>query len=113
MATVEECDAAFRELADRLTGTDPSKRSDLDRTLSCTITDLGVVFAGHLHDGKLTDIRQVTDPKDAKAQVNLAMSGDELLDLVAGRSKFPNAWATGRIKVDARVMDLVKLRSVF
>lgn len=113
MATVEECDAAFRELADRLTGADPAKRGDLDRTLSCSLTDLGVVFAGHLHDGKLTDIRQVTDPSEPKAQVNLSMSGDELLALVAGRSKFASAWATGRIKVDARVTDLIKLRSLF
>lgn len=113
MASVEECDAAFRTLADRLSDAEPGKRTDLDRTLSCTLPDLGVTFAGHLHDGELSDIRQVDDPKDVKAQVRLTMSSDDLVDLVAGRTKFAGAWASGRIKIDARVFDMIKLRSVF
>jgi hypothetical protein len=111
MASVEECDAAFRGLAKRLAATDPDKRSDLDRTLSCELPDLGVVFAGHLHDGELTDIRQV-DGKD-KAQVKLTMSSDDLIALVDGRLKFASAWASGRVKIDAGMFDLLKLRSLF
>lgn len=113
MASVEECDAAFRALADRLSSTDPTKRNDLDRTLSCTLPDLGVVFAGHLHDGTLTDIQQVEDGKGPKAQVKLTMSSDDLIALVDGRLKFASAWASGRVKIDAGVFDLLKLRSLF
>lgn len=113
MASVEDCDAAFRTLADRLSSADPDKRTDLDRTLSCTLPDLGVIFAGHLRDGELDDIRQVTDPNSGKAQVRLTMSSDDLVDLVAGRLKFAPAWASGRIKIDARVFDMIKLRSIF
>jgi alkyl sulfatase BDS1-like metallo-beta-lactamase superfamily hydrolase len=110
MASVEDCDSAFRVLAKRLSASDPDKRSDLDRTLTCRLPDIAVIFAGHLHDGQLTDIRQVDD---AKAQVKLTMSSDTLIDLVEGRLKFAPAWASGRIKLDAGVFDLIKLRSLF
>jgi putative sterol carrier protein len=112
MASVEECDSAFRALADRLDASDPANRSNLDRTLSCRLTDLDVTFVGHLHDGTLTDISQV-DGDAPKAQVRLTMSSDDLVDLVAGRMKFATAWANRRIKIDASVFDLVKLRSIF
>jgi alkyl sulfatase BDS1-like metallo-beta-lactamase superfamily hydrolase len=113
MASLEECDAAFRALADRMDSTD-SKHNNLDRTLSCTLPDLDVTFVGHLHDGTLDDIRQIDDDAHtAKAQVRLTMSSDDLVDLVAGRTKFATAWANRRVKIDASVFDLVKLRSIF
>jgi alkyl sulfatase BDS1-like metallo-beta-lactamase superfamily hydrolase len=115
MASVEQCDTAFRSLADRLASADPAKRTSLDRTLACTLPDLGVTFTGHLHDGELTDIKQVDANGSAAsdAQVKLTLSSDDLVDLVAGKTKFASAWATGRIKIDARMLDLVKLRSIF
>lgn len=114
MASVEECDAAFRTLAEQMSAADPAKRTSLDRTLSCTLPDIGVTFAGHLHDGELTDIKQVDSRSGAaNAQVKLTLSSDDLVDLVAGKMKFASAWATGKIKIDARMLDLVKLRSIF
>ena len=50
MATAEECRTALEALAARLTEVDPQKRSAVlaDRTLSCTVTDLGVTFVTKL-----------------------------------------------------------------
>lgn len=112
MATVEECEKALRELAAKLGGMDEQKRSQvvLDRSLSCTLTDLGVTFAGQLRGGELRDIRQV--PK-GDAQIKLAMTSDDLLKLTSGELNFAHAWATGRLRVDANVFDLLKLRSIF
>jgi putative sterol carrier protein len=112
MASVEECERAFHDLAARLAGADPEhrKRADFDRTLSCTLPDLGVVFAGRLNHGELTDIRRVDDPK---AQVRMTMSSDDLLSMVAGELPMGSAWATGRVKIDAGVRDLLRLRSIF
>ena len=112
MATVEECEAALHSLAERLAAVDPDMRSKyaVTRTLSCRIRDLGVVFAGRVDDGGLTDIRQVDD--GAGAQVRLATSSDDLLALAAGQLGVPAAWATGRLKIEASVLDLLKLRSL-
>lgn len=112
MASVEECEQAFRLLADRLAGADPEarKQSTLDRSLSCSLPDIGVVFGAQLQDGHLRDIRQVDQPD---GQIKLTMSSDDLMLLVAGDLSFASAWASGRVKIDARVFDLLKLRSVF
>lgn len=112
MASVAECEQAFHALAERLAGAEANTRSaaSFDRSLSCALPDLGVIFAGRLQDGTLTDIRQV-DRKDA--QVRLSMSSDDLMSLVAGDLNLGAAWASGRVKVHASVFDLIKLRTIF
>jgi hypothetical protein len=111
VATADECERALQCLADRLATSDTSRRkADFDRSLSCTIRDLDIIFAGRLKDGQLLDIGR-TNTKDA--QVRLAMSSDDLVALVDGRLKMAPAWATGRVKVEAGVRDLLKLRSIF
>lgn len=115
MATVQDCERALATLADRLAAADPEarRRNSFDRTLSCRLPDLGVAFAGHLHDGLLTDIGAVDDAAAGKAQVKLSMSSDDLVKLVDRELNLAAAWAGGRIKIDAGVLDLIKLRSVF
>jgi putative sterol carrier protein len=112
MATVEECEQALRDLAAKLAAIDKQKRSQvvLDRSLSCTLRDLGVIFAGQLRDGELRDIRQVPH---ADAQIKLTVASDDLLKLTSGELSFGHAWASGRLRVDANVFDLLKLRSIF
>jgi len=111
MATVEECAAAMRRLADRMRGMDAdTKRATmLDRSLSCHIRDLGVTFGAQLRDGTLHDIRQV----DAdNGRIRLSMTSDDLLALVDGSLSFGGAWRSGRVKVHASVFDLLKLRTL-
>ena len=112
MATAEQCEKAFRALADRLASADAEtrKNSSLDRSLSCSLPDIGVVFGARLKDGRLEDIRQVDSPD---AQVKLSMSSDDLLRIVDGELNFASAWANGKVKIDARVLDLIKMRSIF
>jgi len=112
MATVEECEKAFHDLASRLGTVDPQQRKKvvLDRSLSCKLRDLGVVFAGQLHGGELRDIRQV---EKADAQIRLTVSSDDLIKLTSGELSFASAWATGKLRIDANVFDLLKLRSMF
>jgi hypothetical protein len=112
VATVAECEQAFATLAERLSGADATTRrkASFDRTLSCRLTDLDVIFGGRLTDGRLTDIGQRKSPD---AQIRLAMSSDDLLRLVDGTLPMAGAWAGGRVKIDASVFDLLKLRSIF
>lgn len=110
MATVEECEAAMHKVADRLRSPDAAEARGkmLDRSISCHLRDLGVTFAGQLSGGEITGIRQVDSPN---GQIKLATSSDDLLALTDGELNFAKAWASGRLKVDASVFDLLKLRN--
>jgi alkyl sulfatase BDS1-like metallo-beta-lactamase superfamily hydrolase len=112
MASVEECEKAFQDLAARLGTVDPNQRKKvaLDRSLSCTLRDLEVIFAGQLHDGELRDIRRV---EKTDAQIRLTVNSDDLIKLTSGELNFASAWATGKLRIDANVFDLLKLRSIF
>ncbi len=112
MATIEECEDAFQDLAAMLAKIDADKRQKtvLDRSLSCKLRDLDVIFGGQLRDGGLYDIRRVDS---ADAQIRLAMLSDDLIRLTTGKISFASAWATGKVRVDANVFDLLKLRSLF
>lgn len=111
MATVEECEQALADLADRLAANESARSSvSFDRTLTCSIRDLDVIFAGRLKGGQLVDIRQAPS---RDAQIKLSMSSDDLVAMVAGRLKMASAWATGRVKVDASIRDVLRLRSLF
>lgn len=110
MATVEECRVALEQLGDRMAANAAGKGAvGFDRSLSCRITDLGVGFHGRLVDG---EIRDVAEGEDAKAKLKLAAGSDDLIALVRGELNIASAWAGGRLKIDASMMDLLKLRKL-
>lgn len=111
MASVDECEQALHRLAAKLAANDSAKRkAGFDRRLTCSLRDLNVVFVGQLKDGLLTGIARA---EKADGQVRLNMVSDDLLALVDGDLKMASAWATGRVKVEAGVLDLVRLRTIF
>jgi len=111
MASVEECEAAFDRLAQRLErATQQGRSSSLDRTISCRLPDLDVVYSGRIKDGRLVEVGRA---RNDRAKVKLTMTSDDLVALVDGRLRLASAWASGRVKVDASIPDMVKLRSIF
>lgn len=112
MASVKECERALKSLADRLAAVDPEQRAKyvVERTVSCHIPDLDVVFTGRLGEDGLSDVHRTDDGQSA--QVRLAANSDDLLALADGTLRAPSAWATGRLRIDASVLDLLKLRSL-
>ena len=111
MATLEECRVALETLADKMASAeeDVRRHTTLDRSLSCHVPDLDVTFSGQLRDGHIHDI--TTDPAP-RAQIRLTVNSDDLLELVAGNLNFASAWAKGRVKIEASMRDLLKLRSL-
>jgi len=111
MATKKECEAALRGLARRLDDVDESmrKRHAPDRTVSCRIPDLEITFYGRLHEGVLKDLSSKPVPE---AQIRLTVSSDDLLAVTAGKLPFASAWAAGRLKIEASVLDMIRLRSL-
>jgi putative sterol carrier protein len=111
MATVDECRAALDQLAVRLAGNaaEASQKLDFNRTIACRITDLGTAFHGRLTDGQIVDL---TDGDDPKAKLAMIIGSDDLVALVNGQLNATSAWATGRLKIDASVFDMLKLRKL-
>ena len=111
MATVDDCRTALQRLAKRLAdnAAEASQRLDFDRTLACRVTDLNVAFHGRLSGGQILGL---TDGDDPSAKIKLTAASDDLVALVDGKLNVASAWANGRIKIDAGVLDLLKLRKL-
>ncbi|GGS70059.1 alkyl sulfatase C-terminal domain-containing protein [Streptomyces griseoviridis] len=114
MATIEECRAALEKLSENMRGTEGGVRAaaELDRSVSCHVTDLDVTFAGRMADGVI-DVREtLTGPPREKADIRLTMTGDDLVALVGGELNFAKAWGSGRVRLEAGLRDLFRLRKL-
>jgi putative sterol carrier protein len=110
MATLDQCREALNQLAARLAqNAGAGGRLDFDRTLACQVPDLSAAFHGRLEDGKIVGLADGDDPK---AKIKMIIDSDDLLELVAGRLDAGKAFASGRLKIKASVMDLLKLRKL-
>ena len=107
MASLEECTTALEGLAARLASLD--HKADFERTLSCTIKDLDVILKGTFKDGSFVDIAEA--PK-SDGNIKLTAESDDLIALCDGELNVAKAWASGRLKVDASIMDMMKLREL-
>lgn len=114
MATIEECRSALDRLSENLAKAEGDMRNAaaLDRSLSCRITDLDITFVGRLSDGCIQDVVTVPGTPDERAQIRLTMAGDDLVALVEGRLHFAKAWGSGRVKLEAALRDLLRLRKL-
>jgi hypothetical protein len=111
MASVDEVEAALRDLAVRLGSVDAATREQhaVERSISCWVSDLKECFTARLGADGLTDLER---GGQHDGQVRLKVTSDDLLALTKGELSFPVAWATGRVKVDASITDLLRLRSL-
>ena len=114
MATTEECRSALEKLSDNMAGAngDVREAAALDRSLSCRITDLDVTFVGRLQGGRIEVQDTLQGPPREKAEIRLTMSGDDLLAMVSGELNFAKAWGSGRVKLEAGLRDLLRLRKL-
>jgi len=110
MATKEQCEAALEELVQRLDRVDEHLRNRhaVERTVECRVPDLEMTFSAKLTDGHLTDL---TEGPTGRAQVRFTIASDDLLAVTAGELGLGAAWAAGRLRVDASVLDLLRMRS--
>jgi hypothetical protein len=113
MATAEQCRTALEALAGRLTEVDPQKRSGVlaDRSLSCTVTDLGVTFVTKLGPDGAGPVTEA-GPGDPPAQVRFSALSDELMAISGDPKRFVRSWLTGKVKVNASLTDILRLRKL-
>jgi hypothetical protein len=114
MATIEECRAALEKLSDTMRNAegDVASAASMDRSVSCRITDLDVTFVGRMTGGRIMVRDTLQGPPKEKAQIRLTMSGDDLVALVDGELNFAKAWGSGRVKLEAGLRDLLRLRKL-
>ncbi|MGX1311266.1 hypothetical protein RKD24_001385 [Streptomyces calvus] len=114
MATIEECRAALDRLSDNMQHAEGDVRAAaaMDRSVSCHITDLDVTFAGRLTGGRIEVRDPFSGPPRERAQIRLAMSGGDLVALVGGELHFARAWGSGRVRLEAGLRDLFRLRKL-
>jgi predicted ATPase len=114
VASVQECERALQALAQRIADVDPEQldRHGVTRALSCRVPDLDLVFTARLSELGLTDVRHVDGLDDGAAQVRLTATSDDLVSLVDGTLTPVSAWTSGRLRVEASVLDLLRLRSL-
>ena len=112
MKSAEECREALQKLASRLSELNPADRDAYfgNRTMSVTIPDLGVTFATTLDSGE-APVREV-GPDEPPADIRMTANSDEVVSLAESPMNIARAWVAGRVKIDASMSDLFRLRKL-
>ena len=110
MSSAEECRTALQKLAGRLSELRPDEREQYfgNRTMSVTVPDLDVTFVTVLGSGD-DPVREAA-PGDPPADIRLTASSDEVVALAEQPMNIARAWMSGRVKIEASVKDLFRLR---
>jgi predicted lipid carrier protein YhbT len=113
VATTEQCRAALESLTGRITQLEPGHRAAhlVDRAISCEVPDLGVTFMTRLSQEGAAPVTEANGSA-AQAQVRFTTKSDDLLAIAGDPGTFARAWLTGRVKVEASVFDLLRLRKL-
>lgn len=110
MNSAEECRAALQTLAARLSEMNPAERDDYfgNRSMSITIPDLGITYATTLGAGH-DPVREIS-PGEPPADIRLTANSDEVLSLAESPMNIARSWVAGRVKIEASMRDLFRLR---
>jgi hypothetical protein len=113
VATAEECRQALERLTAQIADMDPKDREAFlaDRQLSVDVTDLGITFLTHLRPDGASPIT-VANGSDGPAQVRFSVKSDDLVAIADDPGLFIRFWLTGRLKMQASVSDLLRLRKL-
>ncbi|REF01191.1 SCP2 sterol-binding domain-containing protein [Thermomonospora umbrina] len=110
MANEEECRTALEVIRTRLGDVDADRFAQhvVERTIVCRIPDLGLALRSRIHAGGLEPFEPTDDPR--AGQVQVTVGSDDLVALANDELHAARAWATGRLKIEAGVRDLLRLR---
>lgn len=111
MATIEEVDQILGDLLLRLGDVDPGTRSLMpsNRTIEARCPDLDLVRHAIWRDGNL---EVLATPPPRRADIRISLASDDLLALHRGELTFSRAYAANRVRLDASMTDLLRLRAI-
>jgi len=112
MKSAEECREALQKLASRMSELSPADREAYfgNQTISVTIPDLGVTYATRLGSGD-EPVREI-GPGEPPADIRLTADSDEVVSLAQSPMNIARAWMAGRVKIEASMKDLFRLRKL-
>jgi hypothetical protein len=112
VATKAEVTSALQRLLARLDGNDGAVRSAIPgrKVLRCHIPDLDTSWFAVIEDGRVST--PVESPVPDAVDVNLEVASGDLVDLVEGRTSFVSSFLTGKVRVQASMSDLLRLRTL-
>ena len=111
MATVREVDDVLVDLLSRFEQVDQGTRSILPsrRVIEARFPDLDVVRHAEWREGELLVL---DEPPQRRADIRVTVDSDDLVAMAEGRLSFSRAYAANRIRLDASMTDLLRLRAV-
>jgi hypothetical protein len=112
MYSAEECREALQKLVGKLAELSPSDRENYfgNRSVSLTIPDLGVTYVTRL-DGEDDQVREA-QPGESPADIRLTAKSDEVISLAESPMNIARSWVAGRVKIEASMKDLFRLRKL-
>ena len=112
MASKAEVERQLAALMARLDGNEANVGSAIPtrKVLRCYVPDLDAAWFSVVEHGRVSPPSE-TSP-NGSADITLRVGSDDLVDLVEGRVSFLSAFTSGRVKVDASIVDLLRLRSL-
>lgn len=110
MATADEVEATLQRLMKRFERLDDRYRSMLPsrRVVEAVFHDIDRIYHASWRHGELSDLRH--GPAD-DADIRVSLSSDDLLEMAEGKLRFRKAYASNRVRIEATMTDLLRLRS--
>lgn len=111
MATIEQVEEVLVELLHRLGDIDESTRALLpnSRMIEARCPDLDLIRHAEWRAG---DIILLDEPPSRRPDIRISVRSDDLLQIASGELAFGRAYAANKIRLDASMTDLLRLRAV-
>lgn len=111
MASVDQVEDVLVQLLSRLGEVDDATRAILPslRTIEASCPDLGLVRHALWRRG---DLELLDDVPPRRPDIRISVHSDDLLAIAAGDLPFSRALASNRLRLDASMADLIRLRAV-
>ena len=112
MASKAEVERQLAALMARLDGNEANVRSAIPsrKVLVCHVPDLDAAWYSVVEHGHVSQPTEASP--NGRADITLRVGSDDLVDLVEGRISFLSAFTSGKVRVDASIVDLLRLRGL-
>jgi hypothetical protein len=114
VATESQVEEKLRELIKRLDGDDGAQGSFAGslpgpRVVALEVTDLETCYWTELASGRMSDLNLGTPER---WDIRVRAASDDLVAIVDGHRSLASAVISGQVRVDAGILDLMRLRKL-